>query len=70
MIELRWLERPVLRQRGIDDGFFHPPLPDYVIVRVLQYRNGEYPYQAPHETEWCGSDWTDVPTVDDQPNGP
>ena len=34
-------------------------------VRVLQYRSGSYPYQSPHDKEWVGTDWQDVPTVTD-----
>lgn len=56
MIELRWLERWVEHQ-GVGES------PKYVEERVLQYREGSYPYQAPHNKEWAGSDWQDVPTV-------
>ena len=63
MIELRILERNVPRPRGIDDGMFEPKLPDFIYVDVLQYRRGSYPYQPPHEKEWIGTDWIDVPRV-------
>ena len=63
MIELRILERKVPRPRGIDDGFYQPPLPDFIYVDVPQYRRGSYPYQPPCHREWVGTDWTDVPRV-------
>lgn len=52
MIELRWVMKPCV----IADPFAQD-------VKVLQYRNGEYPYQPPHDKEWSGTDWIDVPTA-------
>ena len=75
MIELRILERKVKRPRGIDDGMFHPSLPEFIYVDVPQYRRGYYrrdtlpfddvtSYDAPFTgATWHGTDWTDVPRV-------
>ena len=65
MIEHRILERKVKRPRGIDDGMFEPPLPDYIYVDVPQYRRGEYRkiYSGTAPPPWVGTDWLDVPRV-------
>ena len=59
MIELRLLVRKVPRLRGIDDGFFQPPLPDMIEVYVLQYREW-FPGCIPGSLE---PQWVDVPMV-------
>ena len=64
MIELRWLIKSVPRPRGIDDGFYNPPLADFVSFPVLQYREGYDVYSEDlrrNMFEW--GDWQDVPTV-------
>ena len=60
MIELRWLILKVPRPRGIDEGFYSPPLPDTIETQTLQYR--EWPTGCiPGLTE---PEWKDVPTVE------
>lgn len=69
MIELRWVERKVTR----DDGFYLPPLKEYVVEKVLQYRTllvrigRERSNYARAVTQENWSDWQDVPTVPDTP---
>lgn len=67
MIELRYLVKMVDRPKGIDDSFFLPPLPDKMEVRVMQYREGGYDMieKTTGKEIWCGSPWTDVPTVEE-----
>lgn len=51
MIELRW----VIREEA-----------NPLRIKVLQYREGSYPYDDPkYKNEWVGSEWIDVPTVTD-----
>lgn len=69
MLELRWLLRSVKRPRGIDDGMMYPPLPDFVTVPVLQYREwpkGLSPTIGQEPGSYTEPRWADVPTVPEE----
>jgi hypothetical protein len=62
MIELRWLKSS---NRRCDQSIKQIPAASLPPVYfTLQYRDGEYPYEAPHAGDWRGSAWKDVPIVE------
>ena len=61
MIEIRILERKVPRPGGIDDGMYQPPLPDFVYVDVLQYRDVIERFED--GSAKTATPWIDVPRV-------
>ena len=66
MIELRYLLKQFPRPRGIDDCMMQPPLPDFITVPVLQYREwpkGLMPMLDPEPGTHTEPRWQDVPVV-------
>lgn len=58
MIQMRWLTRP--NKVNYPDGFERT----ISVETVLQYR--QYCDQGSHEPNFCWTDWTDVPKVQEE----